>query len=212
MAQEFADFIRTRKKANLAVATVNIAVFIVLCILGDPGSASFMAQHGGAYTPLILEGEYYRLFTAMFLHFSFMHLANNMICMLFIGDMVETAAGPWRYLVICLGGGLIGNLCSLWWDLRTGTCAVSAGASGCVFALIGAALLMIIRSHRSEERDSLLRRFGLLAVLSVAQGFMETGTDNAAHIGGLAGGFVLAALLSAAASFGGKSKKRRREI
>ncbi len=211
MADELLAFLRTRKKANLIIVAVNILVFIIAAASERITGTQTLMRLGTAYTPYILEGQYYRLVTAMFLHFGLAHLANNMICMLFIGDMVETAVGPVRYLVVCLGGGLLGNLCSMWWELRTGRFAFSEGASGCVFALIGA-MLVLMAGARRIGAGSLVRRFALLAVLSVAQGFTQAGTDNAAHIGGLAGGIILMVIMRAAAIAKHRNQRQGRSM
>lgn len=196
MLEEMIEFLRSRGKATLALLAANMIVFLVLSVMGSTQSTSFMLQHGACYTPLILEGEYYRLFTGMFLHFGLIHLVYNMICLVALGDLLEKEAGSWRYLAVYLLGGLAGNLVSLALDLygARGAYAVSAGASGAVFAVIGGVLWIVIRRKGQFGRIS-LQRMMLTVVLMVLQGFTQGGTDNAAHVGGLAAGFVLAALL-----------------
>lgn len=196
MLEEMIEFLRSRGKATLALLAANMIVFLVLSVMGSTQSTSFMLQHGACYTPLILEGEYYRLFTGMFLHFGLIHLVYNMICLVALGDLLEKEAGSWRYLAVYLLGGLAGNLVSLALDLYgvCGAYAVSAGASGAVFAVIGGVLWIVIRRKGQFGRIS-LQRMMLTVVLMVLQGFTQGGTDNAAHVGGLAAGFVLAALL-----------------
>ena len=196
MLEEMIEFLRSRGKATLALLAAHMIVFLVLSVMGSTQSTSFMLQHGACYTPLILEGEYYRLFTGMFLHFGLIHLVYNMICLVALGDLLEKEAGSWRYLAVYLLGGLAGNLVSLALDLYgvRGAYAVSAGASGAVFAVIGGVLWIVIRRKGQFGRIS-LQRMMLTVVLMVLQGFTQGGTDNAAHVGGLAAGFVLAALL-----------------
>lgn len=192
---EISDFIRTRKKANLLITAINCLVFLILSILGNTENAVFMLHHGACYTPSILRGEYYRLVTGMFLHFSLYHLVYNMICLIFLGDVLETEVGWVRYLLIYFLGGLSGNLLSVAIDFRTGEYAVSAGASGAIFAVMGAVLYLVIR-NRGQLGTINLKRLGLMVVLMLLQGFTDVGTDNAAHVGGVAAGFLLAALLA----------------
>ena len=80
--------------------------------------------------------------------------------------------------------------------MRTGNYAVSAGASGAIFAVIGALLVVVIRRH-GRLGQIRLERMLLMTALMIAQGFVEAGTDNMAHVGGAIGGFVLAFLLGA---------------
>ena len=176
---------------NLIIIGVNIIVFALMEIFGDTDNITFMLKCGAAYTPWILDGQWYRLFTSMFLHFGVSHLLNNMVLLLFLGDMLEEAAGKWRYLLIYLGGGLAGNIVSLLMDYRTGELVVSAGASGAVFAVIGGILVILIK-QRGKVENLTLPRLVFVIFLSIYHGFQSTGIDNAAHIGGLLGGIILA--------------------
>lgn len=176
---------------NLIIIGVNIIVFALMEIFGDTDNITFMLKCGAAYTPWILDGQWYRLFTSMFLHFGVSHLLNNMVLLLFLGDMLEEAAGKWRYLLIYLGGGLAGNIVSLLMDYRTGEMVVSAGASGAVFAVIGGIFVILIK-QRGKVENLTLPRLVFVIFLSIYHGFQSTGIDNAAHIGGLLGGIILA--------------------
>jgi rhomboid protease GluP len=154
-----------------------------------------MMEHGASFAPLIVQGkEYYRLVTCMFLHFGAEHLFYNMLVLIFLGDVLEKEVGKIRYLLIYLLGGVAGNLLSLFVEVHTGDYAVSAGASGAIFAVIGALVWIVIRNKgRLEEYSG--KRLLLMAGLSVAEGLTTSGVDNWAHIGGMAAGFVLSVLL-----------------
>ena len=117
-----------------------------------------------------------------------------MLLLIFLGDTLEKTVGKLRYLIIYLLGGLAGNIVSIWAGLRGGDYAVSAGASGAIFAVIGA-LIWIVFKNKGRLEGYSTQRLLLMAGLSVINGLMETGIDNWAHIGGLAGGFLLAVLL-----------------
>ncbi len=187
---EFTEFFKSRRKVNLAMVLINIVVFAVLEIIGDTTNPQFMVDHGAVYTPLVQEGQYWRLFSAMFLHFGFEHLAYNMFSLIFLGDILESIVGSVRYLIIYLAGGLGGNLLSLFMSLQSGTYKVSAGASGAIFAVMGAFFYIAIRNRKSFGKDG-MRRLGLMVVLMVMQGLVDRGVDQSAHMGGLVTGFVL---------------------
>ena len=106
--EEIKSFLRSRQPVNLIIAAANILVFLVLSFFGDTENAAFMAAHGASVTAYVEQGEYYRLFTCMFLHFGLEHLFYNMLVLIFLGNALEEAVGKVRYLVIYLGGGLIG--------------------------------------------------------------------------------------------------------
>ena len=201
MLKEAYVFLKTRKKANLTMAAASVLVFLIMSVLGNTEDVSFMLRFGACYTPLILKGQYWRLITAMFLHFGFVHLIYNMICLVSLGDILESIVGSVRYLIIYFIGGIAGNLLSLLWEQHTGSYAVSAGASGAIFAVIGAVFSIMLR-NRNRVSAIMLRRMAIMTLLMVVQGFTEAGTDNAAHIGGLVTGFLLALLL------GGRRNRR----
>ena len=194
MFEELKAYLRRAKKANLFMVGINIAVFIIFEIMGDTQSTSFMFSHGACYAPAVMEGEYWRLFTSMFLHFGAVHLVFNMVCLIAMGEMLETIVGTWRYLVIYVIGGLTGNILSTAWAQYSGSNAVSAGASGAIFAVVGAVFVKLLRNRKSVGRDK-ITRITMMVVLMVIEGFTQAGTDNVAHIGGLLAGMLLGVLL-----------------
>lgn len=182
-------------QATIAIAVANVVVFLVLSMQGMTEDAQFMLDHGAMYVPWAVEqGEYYRLFTSMFLHFGFEHLMNNMIVLLIVGCQLEVMLGKIKYLFLYIGGGLCGNVVSALWDVYTGGYAVSAGASGAVFALIGALFYIAVR-NRDQIGSSVGKRLAFMVILMLYYGFSSAGVDNAAHIGGLLSGFILSVLL-----------------
>ena len=173
---------------------INVAVFLILSMLGDTEDAAFMLQHGAMYEPFITEGqEYYRIFTCMFLHFGIEHLVNNMLVLFVLGSRLERVIGKIRFLLIYLLGGIAGNVVSLLLELKTQEFSVSAGASGAVFAVMGAMIYIVIR-NKGWLGDLSMRQILVMAAFSLYFGFTSSGVDNAAHIGGLLTGFVLAVL------------------
>lgn len=192
---ELKDFLKSRTFCNLLIVAANILVFLILEMIGSTEDVIFMAEHGACYSPWVVEyGEYYRLFTCMFLHYGIEHLFNNMLVLIFLGDALERSVGKIRYLIIYLGGGILANVLSCVLDYRSGDYAVSAGASGAVFAVVGA-LIYIVIVNRGRVAEFTMRRLILMALLSLFEGFTSVGVDNAAHVGGMVFGLLLAVLL-----------------
>ncbi len=190
------DFTQYRKTApvNLALISANILVFLWVETHGGSESTDNMLRFGAVFAPLIVEaGQYWRLVTAAFLHFGIEHIANNMLFLFLLGDHLEREMGHVRYLFFYLLCAVCGNLCSLAWDLLRGTYAVSAGASGALFGVIGGLLYALMR-NRGRLGDLSTRQVALLAGLSVLFGLTDRTVDSSAHIGGLAAGFLLAGL------------------
>lgn len=187
--------IQKENRITIGLLAVNILTFIVLSFLGDTQSSQFMYDHGAVFAPAVIEnGEYYRLFTSMFLHFDFSHLMNNMIMLGALGTTVEPELGSIKTLILYLLSGLGGNLLSLGADWTSGALVVSAGASGAIFGLMGALVWLVIRNRGGYGRIY-GRRVYLMVGLSLYYGFTSTGVDNYAHVGGLICGFLLAICL-----------------
>ena len=180
---------------TVTLIVINIAVFFILTLFGDTEDAVFMLQHGAMYAPYVTEGhEYYRIFTCLFLHFGIAHLLNNMVMLGALGWNLELEIGKIRYIIIYFGSGIIGNIISLCYDLTLQQPAVSAGASGAIFGLMGALLYVVIANRGRLGRLS-GRGMLFMVALSLYFGLTSSGVDNLAHIGGLVSGFLLAVVM-----------------
>ena len=122
------------------------------------------------------------------------HLANNMLVLAVLGMRLEGVLGHIKMILVYFVGGMGGNLLSLALEKHSGEYTVSAGASGATFALMGAVLLVALRNH-GRMQDLGLRQIFIMAALSLYLGFVSEGVDNAAHVGGLLCGFLVAAFL-----------------
>ena len=184
-----------KEPVTFILILINVLVFLVSDLTGYSQDVMHMLDLGAAYTPLITEGgEVYRLFTSMFLHFGIAHLLNNMLVLFVLGSRLERAAGKLRFLVIYLLGGVAGNVISLLLELDRGDYSVSAGASGAVFAVMGAMIYIVVR-NRGWLEDLSWRQIVVMALFSLYFGFASSGVDNAAHVGGLISGGILAVIL-----------------
>lgn len=186
---------RSEALCTTVLIVINVAVFLILSMLGNTEDAVFMLHHGAMYEPLVTEGqEYYRLFTCMFLHFGITHLMNNMVMLGALGWNLEVEIGKIRFIIIYFISGLGGNILSLIAGISAGEVVVSAGASGAVFGLMGALLYVVIANRGRLGRLS-GRGMIFMVILSLYFGLTSSGVDNMAHIGGLICGFFLAVIL-----------------
>ncbi len=176
---------------TIILTVINVIMFFVLSFGGMTEDALYMLENGAMYVPYVIEnGEYYRLFTSMFLHFGFSHLLNNMVTLVIIGRNVEPVVGKVRFFIIYFLSGLGGNILSFAGELISGDYAVSAGASGAIFGLTGALLALTI-IYRGRVGQVTSRDMVIMIVLSLYIGFTSQGVDNLAHIGGLICGFIV---------------------
>lgn len=184
-----------QNKATIIICVINVVVFLGLTLFGMTEDGVFMLEHGAMYTPYVMiNQEYYRLFTSMFLHFGIEHLGNNMLLLFLIGSQLEQEMGRTKYIILYILTGLLGNILSMIGELRTGEFYISAGASGAIFGVIGAMLWVVIRNN---GQLGTLTSNGLVFMIGISlyYGFTSTGVDNLAHIGGLISGVLLAIIM-----------------
>ncbi|HCO29449.1 MAG TPA: hypothetical protein DIT54_08620 [Lachnospiraceae bacterium] len=179
---------------TLILIAINVIVYLILSNMGDVYDPIFMFAHGAQeWRSVFYEHEYYRLFTSMFLHFGWEHLFNNMLVLLIAGIEIEMQIGKIRYFLLYFISGLFGNLVSAIAGAMTGSIAISAGASGAIYGVVGATIISVILDREKRERFSLL--YG--AILLVGSFYMATqdGTiDYFAHGGGVIMGMALGIL------------------
>ncbi len=153
-------------------------------------------RHGAMFVPAVLDGEYFRLLIAVFMHFGIQHLVNNMLILFIFGNFMEKAMGKWRYLLFYLACGVGVNLVQVGWYLlenrfRNPEVIVSAGASGAIFGIAGGLLYIILR-NRGRLENLKTRQMALMIIISLYLGFRSAETNNLAHIAGVVVGFIMA--------------------
>lgn len=187
---------------------INIALFVIRAL--SPGVDSYLYDLGSNYPPAVLvDSEYYRLFTSMFLHqgvYNYLggwnlggaaHMFFNMYFLYSLGIMLERMFGHLRFAIIYLFGGLTGSILS---TLMLGANGASVGASGAIFALLGAELVFLYRHRklfgaggRTQIRNVLIMLvFNFLFGILTNFGDGNVNIDNFGHLGGLIGGLILA--------------------
>ena len=173
---------------QLAIA----AVFGLEVVRGGSTDSGVLLSLGANYPPLVMQGQYWRLVTSMFLHIGVLHLVLNGWALYQLGGLFEIILGPGRLLLVYFATGIAGSIASLFF-----TRSLSAGASGAIFGLLGAliAFLMKRRERLTPQAKSLLMQLVFWAVINVFFGFSTPGIDNSAHLGGCIAGFLIGLLL-----------------
>lgn len=180
---------RTGYVVTPILIVLNITVFFAMVIAGL-GFISFSSTDlllwGADYRPAVMDGDYWRLFTATFLHGGVMHLFLNMYGLMFIGVMLEPVIGSRKFALAYLFAGLAGSAASLWWHPAT----VGVGASGAIFGMYGVYLALLTTSmYTSAQRKILLTNMVIFIGINLLMG-IRGAVDNAAHIGGLVTGII----------------------
>lgn len=178
-----------------ATITKTLVVIIGIVFVLDALMVGRLTNLGAKSNHLILDGgEYYRLFTVMFLHAGLAHLFMNTYALWVIGQDVERFFGHGRFLLVLVLGGLTASLASLAF-----TPAPAVGASGAVFAIFAAEMVLLIqnRSLFGAAARQRLQSLGFLLLINAAIGFFGASLiDNWAHIGGFLGGAAVSWLIA----------------
>lgn len=183
-------FKKKKPVVTTAIIAINVILFLLMYILGNGSEDTHtLVDFGALVRDFVRSGEIYRLLTCSFLHIGIVHLLCNMYCLYIVGSEIESFYGKAKYLCIYLGSAILGSLLSM---ATSGS--ISAGASGAIFGLFGS--LLYFGYHYRVYLGSVVRSQIIpLIVLNLGLGFLLPGIDNAAHIGGLIGGFLISACL-----------------
>lgn len=179
--------------ATPIILDLNILVYLILGFLGvsmmSPSGADLI-PYGSNYSPLVIEGQVWRLFTAGFLHFGFIHILMNMMAFGFCGFMLEHVLGSARFTVLYIISLLGCSLTSLYWH-HPGN---SAGASGAIFGLMGAMLLYaIFKIGESSNRIMFVVIFVIFGLFTLITDLVSwSHSDMAGHLGGMITGMIVA--------------------
>ncbi len=190
-----------------AILIFNLAIYLVMALVAGGNffqTLVYMNDLGtlvafGAKTNALLQsGEWFRLVTPIFIHGGLLHLASNSYAIWSVGPLVEKLYGSARYLLIFLLSGIGGVIGSYLGGMARPSWIPGVGASGAIFGLFGV-LVVFGYKYRSELPPNFLRsiKSGILPVIVINLfiGFSIPYIDNAAHIGGLISGALLALII-----------------
>jgi membrane associated rhomboid family serine protease len=168
---------------------INIAVYVITAAQGaginSPGGTLFAKWV--LFGPAVANGDWWRLITSTFLHASLIHIAFNMYFLWFVGAPVEMALGRGRFLLVYIVSGLAGSAGALVYTPTSPT----VGASGAIFGILGAALVL------ERQRNYVLGGSALaLVLINLVLSFAISGISIGGHIGGLVGGALCTLVLS----------------
>jgi membrane associated rhomboid family serine protease len=163
------------------LVAMNVGIYLLELAAGGDinGTGNRIFTEGALYGPAVAAGDWWRLFTAPFLHYGPIHLAFNMLALWWFGSAVEATVGRGRYLLLYVVSGLAGSAGALLFAPTS----VTVGASGAIFGIMGAALVL-------EQQGTHVFGGGALGiiVLNLVFTFAVPGISIGGHLGGLAGG------------------------
>jgi len=186
--------ISKRNYITIGIIIINIIYFLFLETHGGSEDTMVMLRYGAAFPENIKNGEYYRLVTSMFMHFGIEHIVNNMLILVLLGGKLEDIMGHFKFFIIYMLSGILANIASDLAQTMTGDFAVSAGASGAIFGVVGALLASLVLG-KGKIKNLNLYQIAVSLGLMLYAGFKTTGVDNIAHVGGAVSGVFIGLIL-----------------
>lgn len=175
---------------TFGILIVLLAVFIGEIFMGGSENNYTLMKMGAMSNYAVVAGhQWWRLFTAQFLHIGVLHLVSNAVIIYYMGQYMEPILGHIRFLIVYLLAGIGGNLLSLAFSSDS---AISAGASTALFGLFGAMTAIGLRNMKNPLISFLGRQAFVLAVINIALDIFAPNIDIQGHIGGFVAGFLLA--------------------
>jgi len=175
------------------IVAINIVLFAAMAIATKKIGQFTLPEllvWGANFGPLTVNGQWWRLFTALFVHLSLLHLALNMWALWSVGHLSERLFGRGTMLFLYVAAGVLASLTSIAWDPSLS----SVGASGAIFGVFGAFLAFLSRQRRQIPAVIVRKHWistSAFVLFNLISGAVQPGIDNAAHLGGLLSGFAL---------------------
>jgi len=180
---------------TIAILVINVVLLALMEWHGSSTNSWTLYQFGAVERRAMLYGgEWWRLVSSMFLHIGIMHLFMNSMWLILAGIRAELFFGHLKFLIIYFVGGIVGSF-AMMITADPNTITIGAGASGAIFGLMGSMLAYMLITKRNIENFS-FQSLGTMVLINVVFGFMIPGISNAAHIGGMIGGFIVGVLFT----------------
>ncbi len=191
---DFWDYLKPSKNYIVSpiLIYINVAVMLLMIVAGvhpmNPSSNDLLLWGGNSryYT---MDGDLWRLLSACFVHIGLIHLLLNLNALIYVGYIVEKQIGSLRFLLAYLLTGIFASTASIFWNENV----ISAGASGAIFGIYGLYLILLLFNVLEKSiRKAFLSSILFFVGYNLLYGFTKEGIDNAAHIGGLVSGIIIA--------------------
>jgi membrane associated rhomboid family serine protease/Flp pilus assembly protein TadD len=193
----FRNFLQTLPPVTRVIIAANVLVYVAMGLSGvswtDP-SVLHAIRWGADFGPSTLSGQWWRLFTSMFVHFGFFHILLNMWCLRNLAVALEPMMGRLAFSITYLFSGLAASAVSTAWN----PWRASAGASGAIFGIAGAFVSYLVLKKAAIPASLVrqnLRSLAIFILLNLSIGAANGHIDNSAHLGGLAAGLIIGALI-----------------
>jgi rhomboid protease GluP len=188
--ESFTGYLRLYPITSIIIV-VNLIIFILMSMSGGSTNPITLYSFGALVKEAIVQGEYWRLVSAIFLHIGVSHLLFNSFSTFLFAPPLERFLGKWKFIIFYVITGTLGNAISL---LFMGSQTISAGASTSIYAIFGAFLFMALKrkdllDHHSSQTIKMILVIGIIYSILIPQ------INLSAHMGGLIAGFFMAGFM-----------------
>lgn len=190
--ESFKEYVRLYP-VTTAILAVNVVLFGLMEWYGSSSDGRTLLAFGALFKTEGLSPEWWRYFTAMFLHIGFQHLLFNAFALYVFAPPLERMLGSWQYAAFYLLSGVAGNAFSQYF---TKGVQISAGASGAIYGIYAAFLFAGLFLPHALDKDS-RQTVATILITGLIYGFIVPHVNWLAHLGGFLAGFACLALLAA---------------
>ncbi|WP_339159271.1 rhomboid family intramembrane serine protease [Paenibacillus sp. FSL W8-0186] len=176
------------------VTCLILAINIVMFVLTAVGPEEAILEYGAMINREPYTSEWWRFVASIFLHFNFGHLFSNSFGILIFTPPMERLLGSWRYVLLYLGSGIVGNLITMGIYQHSSMVHISAGASGAIYGIYGAFLYVALFQRQFMDEASRKTLYSLL-IVGIVFSFLVPQVNWIAHLGGFIGGFFIYGLI-----------------
>ncbi|HSS99731.1 MAG TPA: rhomboid family intramembrane serine protease [Terriglobales bacterium] len=187
-----------KPQVTIGLMALNIIVYVAVVFSGasplEPDTQTLF-RFGGTHGIYSLFIQQWRLLSANFVHAGILHIGMNMMGLWYLGELVESIFDRWVYILLYAVCGVAGMMAASWWNPMT----VTVGASGAIFGLGGALISALYLGNLPLVRQSAQSTLRILLIVTgfdLIYGFTSPNISNSAHLGGLAAGLALGAILA----------------
>ncbi|EKU94048.1 Rhomboid protease gluP [Alloiococcus otitis] len=178
--------IQNKPYVTYAIIIITVIVYIMMTLSGGSQNTEVLIQYGAKFNfAIIYFNQWWRLITPMFLHIGLAHILFNLLIVYYLGSNLEYFFGHFKYALLYLLGGIMGNIFSFAFNI-----SISAGASTAIFGLFMSTIALSRIYPNRIQIQNIASQYGLLIGLNIFIGILSTGIDNMGHLGGLVGGYL----------------------
>lgn len=185
------------------ILIITSIMYLLLFFNGGSENIGTLIKFGAKVNEYIYLGDWWRLITPMFLHIGIAHFAFNSLIIYFLGAELERFIGHFRFFLLYMASGILGNLASF--ALNN---SISAGASTAIFGMFASTIVLAKFYPYHSGIQNLSRNYITLIILNVLFGLFSSSVDNAGHFGGLLGGYLIMYAISSKNAQNNPKKKR----